>query len=131
MIDISQERLIALRDAPRNLPARPNGKRVHISACYRWISRGVRGVCLESIRIGGTTYTSLEALQRFADHLGTPSSPRTSAYAPPTRTRQKQIDQASKRLAEALGLNDIARSPAADQVQGNCVSGNDKPVPNP
>lgn len=131
MIDISQERLIALREAPRHLPARPNGKRVHISACYRWINRGVRGVRLEVIRVGGSTYTSLEALQRFADHLGTPSCPRTSAYAPPTRTRQMQIDHASKRLAEALGLNDIARSPAADKVQGHCISGNDKPVPNP
>ena len=52
MIDIMQETLIPLREAPRRLPPRPNGKRVHISACYRWISRGVRGFRLEAIRIG-------------------------------------------------------------------------------
>ena len=66
MIDISAETLIPLREAPRRLPPRPNGKRVHISACYRWISRGVRGVHLESIKVGGSTYTSLEALQQPA-----------------------------------------------------------------
>jgi hypothetical protein len=32
----------------------------------------VRGVKLEVIRIDGTTYTSVQALQRFAGHLGPP-----------------------------------------------------------
>lgn len=64
MINLSSETLIPIREAPRHLPKRPNGKRIHISACYRWISRGVRGVRLESIKIGGSTYASTEALQR-------------------------------------------------------------------
>jgi hypothetical protein len=33
------------------------------------MSRGVRGVRLEGVKVGGTTYTSVEALQRFAERL--------------------------------------------------------------
>jgi hypothetical protein len=126
MIDITQETLIPLREAPRRLPPRPNGKRMHISACYRWISRGVRGVRLEAIRIGGSTYTSLEALQRFADHLGAPGAPLTLPASSPPRTRQKQIDQASKRLREALGHsgdNDVPTS------EDGCLDEGGKGVP--
>ena len=102
MIDISAETLIPLSEAPKHLPPRPNGKRVHISACYRWISRGVRGVHLESIKIGGSTYTSKEALQRFADRLSRASDQESDGSRAKTITRQKQIERASARLADAL-----------------------------
>lgn len=69
MIDLKAETLVALRDVPRLLPRRRNGRSAHLSAIYRWIGRGVSGTVLESIRIGGVTYTSLEALQRFAEQL--------------------------------------------------------------
>lgn len=65
MINISTEHLIPIRDVPRHLPPRPTGRRVHISAVYRWIQRGVHGNRLESIKIGGMVYTSFEALMRF------------------------------------------------------------------
>jgi hypothetical protein len=94
MIDITQETLIPLREAPRRLPRRPNGNRVHISACYRWISRGVRGFKLEAVRIGGTTYTSLEALQRFGQRIGGNSAP-AQEDSPPQRARQREIFRAS------------------------------------
>jgi len=38
-----------------------------IDAIYRCIQRGVRGGHLESVTAGGTAYTSLKALQRFAE----------------------------------------------------------------
>ena len=69
MIDVTGENLIPIRDVPGLLPPRPTGRRVHLSVVYRWIGRGIRGVRLEAIRIGGTTYTSAEALQAFAQHL--------------------------------------------------------------
>lgn len=102
MINISAETLIPLREAPKHLPPRPSGKRVHISVCYRWISRGVRGVHLESIKIGGSTYTSIEALQRFADRLSGAGDQERDGLRAKTSTRQKQIDRASVRLADAL-----------------------------
>lgn len=102
MIDISTEHLIPISDVPRRLPPRPTGRRVHISAVYRWIQRGVRGTCLESIKIGGTAYTSSEALQRFADGLS--QTPAAQALPPrrTTATRQKQIAAAAKAVDEIL-----------------------------
>ena len=92
---------------------------MHISACYRWIQRGVRGAKLEAIRVGGSTYTSMEAIQRFADRLGAPGAPVAATRQATTRTRQKQIDQASSRLRDALGLQEANKAAAAggDQLQ--------------
>ena len=104
MIEISNETLIPIRETPRYLPPRPTGKRVHISACYRWISRGVRGVRLEAIKIGGSTYTSIEALQRFADRLATEPSMRLGTEAATPRARQRQIERAAKAVQDQLGL---------------------------
>lgn len=66
MIDLTRETLIPIRAVPDRLPRRPSGKKLHVSAVYRWLQRGVGGVRLESVKIGGTTYTSVEALARFA-----------------------------------------------------------------
>jgi hypothetical protein len=98
VIDIGNEQLLPLNEVPKFLPPRGNGKRVHISAIYRWAQRGIRGTRLEVIRVGGTTYTSREALQRFASPPGVQTQP-----APiESRARQKQIDQAIKSLDEFL-----------------------------
>ena len=98
MIDIKTENLLPLHDVPKMLPARSNGKRVHISAVYRWIQRGVQGTHLEVIRIGGTTYTSQEALQRFAK----PRGQADEHSRPFIRGRQQQIDQAVERVEKLL-----------------------------
>ena len=108
MIDLNQEQLVRISDVPKHLPPRPTGKRVHISAVYRWLLRGIRGVRLESLKIGGTTYTSKEALQRFADRLtGPPADPDTTSAT--TLTRQKQIDRAAKQVEAILGGNSKQR----------------------
>jgi hypothetical protein len=101
MIEMNCENLISLREVPRHLPTRPNGKRVHISAIYRWVSRGVRGVKLEAIRIGGTMYTSTEALGRFGMRLN--DAARSAQLPPDSPARKRQVDQASQRLRSLLG----------------------------
>lgn len=108
MIDTASEALISMRDVPRLLPYRPNGKRLHISAVYRWAQRGVRGVRLEVIRIGGATYTTREALQRFAEHLTWHSEHREWAPNSTTRTRQRQIENASRWVRGELGIPEEA-----------------------
>lgn len=67
MIRIGDNNLVPLSQVPKLLPVRASGKPVHISAVYRWVQRGVRGTRLETLKVGGTTYTTLEALQRFAE----------------------------------------------------------------
>ncbi len=101
MVDLNTETIIAISEVPRRLPVRPNGKRVHVSACYRWIQRGIRGIKLEVIRIGGTMYTSVEALQRFGTRLNCEAC--ESNLFPQSAARKRQVDQASQRLRNLLG----------------------------
>jgi hypothetical protein len=79
MIAIDRETLLTLAQAARLRPPGRQGRPTHPSTIYRWISRGVRGCKLEAIRLGGTLYTSREALQRFAERLtgaaGPPATP--------------------------------------------------------
>lgn len=101
MIDTAVENLIPLRDVPRCLPPRPNGKRLHISAVYRWALRGMKNIRLETVKIGGTTYTSREAIQRFSERLSGAEPPQF--INPVSRTRQQQLDQANLAVSRALG----------------------------
>ena len=98
VIDIGNEQLVSLRDVPKLLPPRPNGKRVHISAVYRWIQRGVHRARLEVIRIGGSTYTSREALQRFAS----PSDIPRPTVSHSSAARERRIDKAVRRVQAIL-----------------------------
>ena len=79
-----------------------SGQPVHASVVCRWIISSVRGAHLESIKIGGSTYASIEALQRFADRLTT-AEDQQREWPPKQRVaRQRQIERASARLADAL-----------------------------
>ena len=69
MIVASTEELVSLRDAAKLLPRRRAGKRPHVATLYRWTTRGLRGVVLETLQVGGTLCTSREALQRFFERL--------------------------------------------------------------
>ena len=69
MINISSEHVLCLRDAAKRLPKRRGGKRPHVATLYRWAKRGLRGVVLETLQVGGTLCTSREALQRFFESL--------------------------------------------------------------
>lgn len=98
MIDLSTETVVTLTDAINHLPERRGGKRPHVATLYRWGQRGIRGVRLEILQVGGTKCTSLEALQRFFDRLSADGQPA------PVRTpkqRQRAIDRAEAELAEA------------------------------
>ncbi|MDB2525764.1 DUF1580 domain-containing protein [Mariniblastus sp.] len=64
MIDITAETLLSFSEIPswteNNL-----GKRISPNTAHRWRLRGCRGVKLETILIGGTRTTSVEAISRF------------------------------------------------------------------
>ena len=61
---ITTETLIAFDKLPAYL-GKLTGKRPHKSSCHRWRTRGLKGVRLETILVGGTRFTSKEALNRF------------------------------------------------------------------
>ena len=55
---------VSLTEVPAILPKK-NGKKIHYSTVYRWITKGARGRVLESHLIGGARFTTIEALNRF------------------------------------------------------------------
>jgi len=104
-IDVFTERVVTLREAIALLPNGPHNKKLHVSTLYRWCFGGLRSsddevVRLEIVKIGGTTCTSQEALQRFFDRL----SGKTAVVTPPTpheRKRLREIEMAEEILRKA------------------------------
>ena len=93
MINLQNEIVLSLTEAARHLPRRRAGKRPHVATLYRWISRGLRGVKLEAIRVGGTLCTSQEALQRFCERL-------SAADSEPSQRTTAQRERATAAEAE-------------------------------
>jgi hypothetical protein len=99
MIDIQTEQLRSLTDASRLIPSKP-----HPSTLWRWWKRGIRGVKLETVVIGGARYTSVEALQRFADRLSAPGGGASTARTRKGGNGNRRRLEAVERELEALGL---------------------------
>jgi len=114
-IDLS-EPLIPIKDIPGEFPNRP-----HIATVWRWVKRGVRGVKLETIVVGGRRYTNVAAIERFVeattgvdptiaatsshDPTGVdPTIAATSGHDParvPTPSRRHAVQQANTELDRA------------------------------
>ena len=79
MIDLNTENIVSFAEACERLPRRRAGRPTHPATLYRWASDGLKGICLETIQVGGTLCTSMEALQRFFEELADRSASRTAA----------------------------------------------------
>lgn len=99
MIDLANEKPISFAEAATTLPRRRRGKKPHVATLYRWSKRGISGVRLETIQIGGTRCTSSEAMQRFFDSLGAKNATSTIPQAD-SKFRLRQIAAAEKETAE-------------------------------
>ncbi len=91
MIDTQTESLISINEAPAHIPTRP-----HIATCWRWIQRGVRGVKLETVLIGGKRFTSVEAITRFIEATTAAGSGQPVKSSTRSRARQTAIEQAER-----------------------------------
>lgn len=61
MIDPFKEAMLSFGQAARQVPGRP----VSTQTIHRWHDKGIAGVKLEAIVIGGRLHSSKEALTRF------------------------------------------------------------------
>ena len=73
MSDAPFSNLLSLAQAARSLPGRPSP-----STLWRWRSRGIGGVRLETVMIGGRRYVSREALERFVGELTAAREPQSN-----------------------------------------------------
>jgi hypothetical protein len=92
MIDVSKEQIRTLSQVTRIVPGNP-----HVATLHRWRLRGVKGVKLETVLVGGRRFTSVEALARFTERL---NGGRGSQRITPAR-RQREIKQAEDELAKS------------------------------
>lgn len=102
MINSQTETLLTLSEAADSLPRRRAGRKCNKSTIYRWTSRGCRGVVLESVQIGATRCTSVEALRRFYARLTTAGRDGTAnvldAETPSSHVRNNAVDKELDRL---------------------------------
>lgn len=104
-IEVFQEEVLGFPEAAKRLPRHVNGKNVSVSTFYRWAQAGLRGedghrYRLETVRLGGRTCTSAEALQRFFNRL----SGDQPVQLPESRLSKKQLlkhRQAEEELRKA------------------------------
>ena len=106
MIDTITEKPIPLDQLPvEAIPGR-GGKPVHMVTLSLWYRRGVRGVRLETLMVGGRRCTSLEALSRFYQAVSQAKSTHPShgavAVARTQREAKRAVRDACKEL-EAAG----------------------------
>jgi len=93
-IDYEAETIVSLGEACRSFP--PDG--ISDATMARWIQRGVRGVKLETLMIGGRRFTSKEAICRFIAAQNADEQP-APAITPAQRRRQSEA--ARQALQEA------------------------------
>ena len=67
--NLLEETSFPVADLPLRLPPGRGGRPIHPGTVLRWIRRGVRGLRLEAVRLGGRWLTSEEAVERFLCHL--------------------------------------------------------------
>jgi hypothetical protein len=93
MIDMHNETLLAIAEVSDHVPTHP-----HVATVWRWIQKGIRGVRLESVLIGGMRYTSKEALQRFFEGSNASTNGTQSRRTQPVR-KQAAIEAAEREFA--------------------------------
>ncbi len=95
MIDLSNETVFPVSEAPKHIPGRPSQASV-----WRWVLNGVGGVKLESILIGGKRFTSAESIQRFCDRR-TATADGDAPRARTSRQRQREITAAEREFDDS------------------------------
>jgi hypothetical protein len=73
--------LITFKRAVKIVPRRRRGKRVHVGTLHRWRSRGLKGIRLPALRVGGVWMTSAAALNWFFQRLSEPNAPNRDVTA--------------------------------------------------
>lgn len=90
-IDLTREAPITLNDAVKLFPKNARGKHVHASQLYRYASRGLRGVVLETVQAGAKKCTTRAAVFRFFERL-TAASAGTPAPAAAKPSNLSKVD---------------------------------------
>jgi hypothetical protein len=104
MIDIQNgNRLIPLAQVPSLpfIPRRRCGRKLHVSTVFRWAQRGVGGIRLEVVRVGGSLCTTIPDLQSFFSALANAHRPASTAVR--SALTRSSLDRVERDL-DAAGI---------------------------
>ena len=96
---LKQADLIAIRDLPGLLPGRPS-----LPTIYRWISRGIDGIRLASVRVGGRRFVNKAALVAFVEALSADPPGKRIEPAGAARRRTARQAESVKEYLDSEGL---------------------------
>lgn len=102
-IRIDLDELLLLGQLVRRIPP-IGGARVNISTAWRWANKGVRGIMLETVQIGGRTCTTWQAYLDFAAAIASSRVDARPSTLVPSGRKQKHIKNARQVLVDA-GIN--------------------------
>ena len=106
---LHDEQVLTFSEAASRLP-RFHGRKVHTSTLWRWARKGVKGVRLETRRLGGRFVTSLEALERFSKKLAEPvDDPAPAPARASPRVCRRTPDQRQRAIADFMYNEGSAR----------------------
>lgn len=91
---VLQEDLLTFHDVARQY-------NVHLSTCHRWRLRGVNGIRLETVRMGGKRVTSRQAVERFFAATTASVDGESTAPASAPHDRSAAIARAERELEQA------------------------------
>lgn len=74
-------------------------KAVHPQTIWRWATRGVRGVVLETMFVGGQRFTTAEALRRFCESVTDQANSALASPTPKARRRRMTAEAIRRGLA--------------------------------
>lgn len=94
MIDLNSEIPVTLRAACDAPQLRRNGRKPHIASMYRWVTRGCRGIVLESLVVAGSRVTTMEAIDRWIASLSANDKVQPAASHNYRTTLRRQRDHA-------------------------------------
>lgn len=92
-IDIQEESVCTLSELARRYD-------VHVCTIHRWRLRGIKGIRLETIRIGGKRLSSFEAGDRFNERVTAAADGEPVPRAESSGAREKRLARVEAELAK-------------------------------
>jgi hypothetical protein len=109
VIDITLEKPITFTDAASQFPSRHPGRPLSPMTIWRW-AEGIGtpgGIRLDTVYLNGGRYTSLEAVNRFAQAVTAARQNQrttpTPAPPPTSKQRRRELAQVDTKLDKAIG----------------------------
>jgi hypothetical protein len=94
-MNLEPANLFSLAEAASLLPGK-----LHVSTLHRWRLRGVRGIKLKTVMIGGRRFVAKSALEEFIAATTAAKEKEPSMSATASSKRTKDIQHAARSLAQ-------------------------------